>query len=451
LDEEWLVVLKEAWGDNYPIGDAMESVQSKLSASQFSLSRWSSRKFRQSTKVLHQMTQQLKWEQNRENPNNIDTIKRLQGEIDVILARDDAKWKQRSKQNWYRGGDRNTQYFHAWANHRRKINSIQHISDERGQLWKTKPDISRAFIHYFEKLFTTQGPSRIQECLMYVEPSVTAAMNCTLEQPFVEAEVVFALSEMHPLKAPGLDGFPTAFYQKSWATTGSEVCRAVLHFLNGGLLDTKLNATNLVLIPKISNPSRVSEYRPISLCNVIYKLISKVLANRLKRVLPSVISLEQSAFIPGRLITDNVLVAFETLHTMDTRLKGKEGFMVLKLDMSKAYDRLEWDFLEAIMRKMGFAERWIGLMMSCVRSVSYSILIDGHPHGHIIPTRGVRQGDPLSPYFFILCAEAMSSLLHFKEMSGRLPGIPIGRSGISINHLFFADDSLLFCRANLHE
>jgi len=127
---------------------------------------------------------------------------------------------------------------------------------------------------------------------------------------------------MHPLKASGPDSFPAAFYQKSWATTGSEVCEAVLNFLNGGSLDTKLNATNLVLIPKISNPSRVTEYRPISLCNVIYKLISKVLANRLKRVLPSVISLEQSAFILGRLITDNVLVAFETLHTMDTRLKG---------------------------------------------------------------------------------------------------------------------------------
>jgi hypothetical protein len=100
---------------------------------------------------------------------------------------------------------------------------------------------------------------------------------------------------------------------------------------------------------------------------------------------------------------------------------------------------------------MGFAERWIGLLMTCVHSISYSILINGQPQGHIIPTRGVRQGDPLSPYFFILCAEAMSSLLHFKEMSGLLSGIPIGRSGISINHLFFANDSLPFCRANLRE
>jgi hypothetical protein len=219
----------------------------------------------------------LKREQSRETPNNIDTIKRLQGEIDVILAREDAKWKQRSMQNWYRGGNRNTQYFHAWVNHCQKINSIQQISDEEGQIWKTKPNISRAFIHYYETLFTTQGPSRIQECLMHVEPSVSAEMNCTLERPFVEVEVVFALSQMHPLKALGPDGFPAAFYQKSWATTGSEVCGAVLHFFNGGSLDAKLNATNLVLIPKITNPSRVTEYQPISLCNVIYKLISKVL------------------------------------------------------------------------------------------------------------------------------------------------------------------------------
>jgi hypothetical protein len=144
-------------------------------------------------------------------------------------------------------------------------------------------------------------------------------------------------------------------------------------------------------------------------------------------------------------------VAFETLHAMDTRFKGNEGFMALKLDMSKAYDMLELGFLEAVMRKMGFAERWIGLIMYCVRSVSYSILINGQPHGNITPSRGVRQGDPLSPYFFILCAEAMSSLLHFNEREGLLSGIPIAQEGITINHLFFADDNLLFCWANLHE
>jgi hypothetical protein len=108
---------------------------------------------------------------------------------------------------------------------------------------------------------------------------------------------------------------------------GTDVTRAVLNVLNGRLIEAGTNSTYICLIPKVNSLSKVSDYRPISLCNVIYKIISKVLANRLKLVLPHIISLEQSAFIPGRIITDNILVGFETLHTMDTRLKGKEGFM----------------------------------------------------------------------------------------------------------------------------
>jgi hypothetical protein len=122
---------------------------------------------------------------------------------------------------------------------------------------------------------------------------------------------------------------------------GPDITRVVLEVLNGGLVETGINATYICLIPKVNSPSRVTEFRPISLCNVLYKIISKVLVNRLKQVLPHIISPKQSVFIPGRLITDNILVAFETLHTMDTRLKGKECFMAMKLDMSKAYDRLE--------------------------------------------------------------------------------------------------------------
>lgn len=178
---------------------------------------------------------------------------------------------------------------------------------------------------------------------------------------FQPEEIDLTLSQMHPLKAPGPDGFLACFYQQHWATIGQEARRAVLSFLNSGIIDAADNNTFIALIPKASPSTKVTEFRPISLCNVLYKLIVKVLANHLKKKekkkknLPTIISCFQSPFIPGRLISDNVLVAYEALHTMHTKLKGKKGFMALKLDISKAYDRVEWDYLAAIMQKLGFA------------------------------------------------------------------------------------------------
>ena len=131
------------------------------------------------------------------------------------------------------------------------------------------------------------------------------------------------------------------FYQKFWHVVGDSVTVIVLDFLNSGNMVPDINHTNIVLIPKVKNPEKISDFRPISLRNVIYKIISKVLANRLKQVLPHVISPTQSVFVLGRLIMDNVLVAYETLHTMHCRKKGKKRSLALKLDISKAYDRVE--------------------------------------------------------------------------------------------------------------
>ncbi|KAL5580322.1 hypothetical protein UlMin_012764 [Ulmus minor] len=200
------------------------------------------------------------------------------------------------------------------------------------------------------------------------------------------------------------------------------------------------NETFITLIPKVKSPNRITDYRPISLCNVIYKIISKMLTNKLRLVMNSIISEEQSAFIPGRLISDNAIIGFECLHAIKRKRSKKKGYLALKLDMAKAFDKVEWSFVQRIMTKLGFSDVWIRKIMACVTSVSYSFLINGIKFGQLFPTRGLCQGDPLSPYLFLLYAEGLSSLFHHFEATGRLQGMRCGRNGPTISHLFFADD-----------
>ncbi len=305
--------------------------------------------------------------------------------------------------------------------------------------------------NYFANIFASSNPHSFEESLATVERKITPAMNQLLCAPYSAEEVRQALFQMHPSKSPGPDGMSCLFFQKYWHIINEDVVGAVLSVLHSGHVLRKINFTHVVLIPKINDPRSVSDFRPISLCNVIYKIISKVLANRLKGLLDFVVSESQSAFVPGRLITDNVAVAFELLHGLKSKRNGKKGQMAVKLDMSKAYNRVEWIFLERLMAKLGFEGHWVALVMACIKTVSYSIILNGEPHGLINPSRGIRQGDPISPYLFLLCAEGLSSLIQQAALNKTIHGVSVCRGGPKISHLLFADDSLIFCEASLLE
>lgn len=168
----------------------------------------------------------------------------------------------------------------------------------------------------------------------------------------------------------------------------------------------------------------------------------------MKIILPAVISEEQSVFVPGRLITDNFITAYECLHYMKTRKVKSNRFCALKLDTMKAYDRMEWGYLRAVMIKLGISPRFMETIMRCVSSVSFSVLFNGGPMESFRPSSGVRQGDPISPYLFLLAAEGLSCLLKGQGVGVEVHGIQVAASAPEVNHLLFADDSLLFFGAS---
>jgi hypothetical protein len=215
-------------------------------------------------------------------------------------------------------------------------------------------------------------------------------------------------------------------------------------FRNNHLLKEQ-NRTFIALIPKNLGASFVQQFQPISLCNIIYKIISKILANRFKGLLHHFISPYQFAFVPTRNIQDNTILAHELVNSINSK-RGR-GLMAVKIDMEKTFDCKEWSFILAILSKLGFLSTWINWIRICITSPSFSILINGSPFGLFNPKRGLRQGDPLSHFLFILGFEVLSRLLIGQESQDLLKGIKIARSCSLISHLLFADDLILFAKA----
>ena len=212
------------------------------------------------------------------------------------------------------------------------------------------------------------------------------------------------------LKALGVDGIQALFFQKHWNVVGESLFSTVKDIFDCGSIDATVCKTLIILIPKKDKPENFSKFRPISLCNTFYKIITKIIANRFKVIMNKVVAPTQSSFVPGRHITYNIIITQEVVHSMRT-MRGRDGFMAMKVDLEKAYDKLSWSFIADTIHDIGIPDKLISVFMKCLTGTTMQISWNGDVSEEFRPSIGVRQGDPLSPYIFVICMEILSHLI----------------------------------------
>ncbi|XP_074322969.1 uncharacterized protein LOC141659929 [Apium graveolens] len=413
-----------------------------VSVSSF-MSKWGRRvfhKFRDKVKLQKKIIDDLI---NRSDAEGVSKYFEEKEKLNVLLLQEETYWKLRAKNFWLAKGDSNTKFFHAQASTRKRVNHISYLINDAGEMVDVHEDMCDMVKAYYKNMFADPAVTRdFQQRVC--EGTVSLEHNAHLVADLSFEEFEISVKQMHPDKASGPDGLNPAFYQHFWGLLGKDIFKCCKRWLEECSFPAELNDTNFVLIPKKDVVEIMVDLRPIALCNVLYKILAKVLANRLKVILPDIISENQSAFVPGRNITDNVLLAFELIHYMKQKRGGVEGDVALKLDISKAYDRVDWRYLKYRLSEMGFDERFIRWIMLCVSTVQYSVCFNGSTIGPITPKRGLRQGDPLSPYLFLVCVKGLSKEITKAETEGSIRGCKISSTAPAITHLLFTDDNFLW-------
>lgn len=398
------------------------SVEVRLSLCRQAICKWCRAFYENSQKTLEDTRSKLDAALSNPLPDE-SLIQKLNSDLLHIYKAEESFWKQRSRQLWLSLGDSNTGYFHAVSKGRTTRNRFSVIEDSNGIPVYEEDQISNVISSFYANLFMSSGYHGNQTVSEALFPCITSEQNEKLIKIPQAKEIKEATFSINGEKAPGPDGFSASFFHSNWDVVGPAVIAEVQGFFRTGILEPSINKTHVRLIPKNLGAKTVEEYRPIALCNIYYKIISKLISIRLKTVLGTIISENQSAFISGRAIADNVLITHEVLHFLKNSRAEISCTMAVKTDMSKAYDIIEWEFISDVLQQLGFHEVWINWIMQCITTVSYSYLINESAFGSVIPHRGIRQGDPLSPYVFILCSEVLSGLCREAGRKGRLQAV----------------------------
>ncbi|KAL0294292.1 UNVERIFIED_CONTAM: hypothetical protein Sradi_6894300 [Sesamum radiatum] len=366
------------------------------------------------------------------------------------VAMEDTMLRQRAKLRWLKDGDRCSKAFFRKINATRAKMRVFQITNAAGDVLTEADQVANEFLSYYETLLGGVRHNRylnLDFLQPYLKHTLSPEEAAELILPISSGEIKEAFFDISDDSAPGPDGYTSAFFKAAWTEIGEEVCAAVKEFFVSGRLLKQINATVLVLIPKLQMPTRVSEFRPIACCNVLYKAISKILVKRMQKVLNSLIDYSQTAFVPGRSITDNIMLAQELLSGYNIARSPKR--CTIKIDIQKAYDSVQWDFLLETLKIFKFPHRFVTWMEQCVTTAAFSIALNGQLHGFFKGSKGIRQGDPSSPYLFVLVMELFHVLLQLRVQTEGDFRFHWKCAELGILNLCFADDVLIFCAGDV--
>ena len=366
----------------------------------------------------------------------------LHNKLHEACRMEENYWKIKSRNPWLQEGDKNTKFFHKQAEVRKHFKSVSKIEHLGNQL-SAFDEIKKTAHDHFQGIYTEDFPGMDfsqSDVLDNIPSLVSDHSNNMLLRPVTLEEVKLAVDTMNPDKALGPYGFTARFLVSCWHLIHSDLLRMVKKSQSCFKLGGGTNSSFLALIPKEKGATSFSRFRPISLCNIGYKVITKVLANRLKVVLPLIIPENQGGFIKGRQISDNIILVQEGIHSS---VKRKEKGVVIKLDLANAFDRVRHEFLFQVMTRFGFASGLLSWVKACISTPWIAPLVNGRAANFFQASRGLRQGCPLSPLLYAIQAASLSFLLDHYRVHEDLLGLRIVRGVKDVNHTQFADDTLL--------
>ncbi|XP_026399624.1 uncharacterized protein LOC113295510 [Papaver somniferum] len=353
--------------------------------------------------------------------------------------------QQKTRTKWVKEGSANTSFFHTNLKIRQSINFISELEDSNGDIISDHKKIVETLVNHFEHKFQFQEAEEADSLLEVIPEVITEQDQQMLDAIPTSDEIKEVVFGMDPESSPDPDGFSSLLYRACWDIIQDDVLHAIQFCWKRRFIPKGLNSNFLVLLPKIEGAKSPNHFRPIGLSNVNFKIITKIINTRMGFLMIKLISPQQVAYIKGRSIQEQIILASKLVNEMRKKRRGRN--VALKLDVSQAYDLVNWNFLFQVLYKYGFSKSWCHWLQILFESAKFLVMINGGPHGFFSVSRGLRQGDPLSPTLFAIMEDVLSRFIHKMVEEGRIAPMVI-KKGVHPTHLFFAGDVFILCNGS---